>query len=247
MDSSTKKGILSWAQLRFSVIGGLLANPPEKGELKGELQRLAKKRYRHPLKDEWITFGVSTIERWYYQALKADDPIAALGRKVRTDAGRNKTISPRLLGELKNQYQTYPNWSYRLHADNLRALVLEYPELGDIPSYSTVLRRMQKLGWTKKRFGPRHSKPGQIRAAFKLDNREVRSFESTHVHGLWLMQSSGLCGVKSRNSNPIQQFDSLVLSIIIHRVRMQSMHQVHGNSPVEVPDNRSFRPHLILQ
>ena len=185
MDSSTNKGILSWSQLRFTVIGGLLANPPEKGELKGELQRLAKKRYRHPQKDEWITFGVSTIERWYYQALKADDPIAALSRKVRTDAGLNKTISAQLLAELKNQYQTYPNWSYRLHADNLRALVIEHPELGEIPSYSTVLRRMQKLGWTKKRFGPRHTKPGQIKAALRLDNREVRGFESTHVHGLW--------------------------------------------------------------
>jgi len=185
MNPSTKKGILSWAHLRFSVIGGLLANPPEKGELKAELSRLARKRYRHPLKDEWITFGVSTIERWYYQALKSDDPIIALGRKVRNDAGRNKTIGTRLLAELKKQYQTYPNWSYQLHADNLKALALECPELGDIPSYSTVLRRMQKLGWTKKRFGPRHKKPGQIKAAVRLDNREVRGFESSHVHGLW--------------------------------------------------------------
>ena len=185
MNQTTKKGIANRAHLTYSVNGGLLANPPEKGELKTELCRLAKKRYRHPLKDEWITFGVSTIERWYYQALKADDPVSALGRKVRNDTGRNKTISIQLLAELKKQYQTYPNWSYQLHADNIRALVAEHPELGDIPSYSTVLRRMQKLGWTKKRFGPRHNKPGQIKAALRLDNREVRGYESSHVHALW--------------------------------------------------------------
>ena len=185
MNQIKNKGIASWAHLRFSVIGGLLANPPEKGELKAELGRLAKKRYRHPLKDEWITFGVSTIERWYYQALKADDPINALGRKIRTDAGRNKTISTQLLVALKNQYQDYPRWSYQLHADNLRTLVLEHPELGDIPSYSTVLRRMNKLGWIKKRLGSRDKTPGQIKAAARLENREVRGFESSHVHALW--------------------------------------------------------------
>ena len=185
MNPIIKKGVTSWAHLRFSIIGGLLAHPPEKGELKAELSHLAKKRYRHPHKDEWITFGVSTIERWYYQALKAQDPISALGRKVRTDAGRNKTISSQLLEELKKQYQTYPKWSYQLHADNIKALVIERPELGDIPSYSTVLRRMQKLGWIKKRLGSRHKTSGQIKAAARLENREVRSFESSHIHALW--------------------------------------------------------------
>lgn len=185
MNEKTKKGITSWAHLRFSVIGGLLSNPPGRGELQAELQKLAQKHYRHPFKEQWVTFGVSTIERWYYQALKSDDPISALTRKLRTDTGRNKRITPQLLKALKEQYQTWPNWSYQLHADNLRALTLERPELGECPSYSTVLRRMQKLGWIKKRLASRPKTAGQIKAAYKLENREVRSFESTHVHSMW--------------------------------------------------------------
>ncbi len=185
MNQSIKKGVTCWAHLRFSIIGGLLANPPEKGELKVELECLAKKRYRHPNKDRWVSFGVSTIERWYYMALRADDPILALGRKIRTDAGVNRTINSQLLGELNKQYKGYPHWSYQLHADNLKALVMEQPWLGNIPSYSTVLRRMQKLGWFKKRIGSRPKTPGQLKALDRLDKREVRSFESSHVHALW--------------------------------------------------------------
>jgi len=185
MNSAVKKGVASWAHLRFSIIGGLLANPPEKGELKGKLQRLAKKRYRHPIKDEWITFGVSTIERWYYKAVNSNDPILALGRKIRGDAGSNRSMNRTLIEELKKQYHTYPFWSYRLHADNLKALILEQPWLGDIPSYSTVLRRMQVFGWIKKRTSRKGKIKGQIKAADRLDKREVRSFESEYVHALW--------------------------------------------------------------
>jgi hypothetical protein len=40
-----------------------------------------------------ICFGASTIERWYYKAKAAPDPIAALGRKIRRDAGIRWSIS----------------------------------------------------------------------------------------------------------------------------------------------------------
>jgi putative transposase len=185
MNLPTKRGVASWAHLRFSIIGGLLANPPEKGKLHQELEKLAKKQYRHPNKDQWITFGVSTIERWYYRALNNVDPIKALGRKIRTDAGLNRTMSSPLISELKKQYQCYPRWSYQLHADNLKALVLEQPWLGNIPSYSTVLRRMQEYGWIKSKSGSGPKTPGDIKAKNRLDQREVRSFESSYVHALW--------------------------------------------------------------
>ena len=83
---------ITWAQLRFSIIGGLLARPPCKGQLGKELQILASRHYRHPSQDRWITFGVSTLERWYYKALSGTDPIEALGRKQRSDAGKTKAI-----------------------------------------------------------------------------------------------------------------------------------------------------------
>ncbi len=182
---SVKKGVATWAHLRFSIIGGLLAHPPEKGELRPELERLSQKQYRHPSQEKWVTFAFSTIERWYYQALGKVDPVLALGRKLRSDAGVNRSMSSVLIEKLKKQYHTYPRWSYQLHADNLKALVLEKPDLGGIPSYSTVLRRMQQYGWIRQSIGQGNKTPGQIKAKERLDQREVRGFESSYVHALW--------------------------------------------------------------
>ncbi len=112
------------------MIGPLLSSPPEKGQLGRSIRLLADRRYQHPFKDEWIRFGASTIERWYYQALGSDDPVAALSRQVRSDAGSSKALSGRLLEELASQYNHYPHWSYQLHTDNLAAPVEEKPEPG---------------------------------------------------------------------------------------------------------------------
>lgn len=177
-----KKKITNWGQLRFSVIGPLLTSPPKKGQLGKEIRLLAGRCYRHPHKDEWIHFGASTIERWYYQAQGADDPVAALSRQVRSDAGNTRALNGQLLAELANQYKRYPHWSYQLHTDNLTALVEEKPQLGKEPSYSTVCRRMKARGWYKKR--PAKT-AGQQKSAARLEQREVRSFESEYVNGLW--------------------------------------------------------------
>lgn len=176
------KIITDWGQFRFSVIGGLLARPPEPGKLGEEIRLLASRHYRHPQKDEWISLGFSTIERWYYRALHADDPVSALSRRIRTDAGGGKALSGRMLKELSEQYAMYPHWSVRLHADNLAALAEEDPELGEVPSYSTIRRRMKERGWHKKR---RATTPGQRKAAARLEQREVRSYEAAYVHSLW--------------------------------------------------------------
>ncbi|UCF95087.1 MAG: transposase family protein [Desulfobacterales bacterium] len=185
MDKKSKGLPFSWAQLRFSIIGALLARPPGKGQLRKELQILAGRHYRHPTEDKWITLGVSTLERWYYKALNAEDPIKALDRKPRSDAGQTKAMSPPLLAALQSQYQRYPDWSYKLHSDNLAALAEQQPELGDALSYSTVIRRMKARGWYKKKSKRRHPSPGQKLAAQRLEQREVRSFESEYVNALW--------------------------------------------------------------
>lgn len=176
------KKITDWGQLRFSIIGGLLARPPEPGNLGEEINILASRCYRHPHKDKWVTFGASTIERWYYRALNSTDPVGALSRKLRSDAGKTKAMSGQQLMALQQQYAKYPHWSYKLHADNLAALVEEQQELGEAPSYSTVRRRMKQRGWNKKR---RPKTPGQQRAAARLEQREVRSYEAAYVHSLW--------------------------------------------------------------
>jgi len=185
MSKKSKGKLTTWATLRFSIIGDLLARPPQKGELSKRLSDLALCPYPHPTKDEWVSFGASTIERWYYQALGSDDPIKALGRKVRSDAGQPIAMSQKLLDALQKQYQDYPHWSYQLHADNLAALVREYPELGEAPSYSTVQRRMKERGWYKKGGSHRPQTAGQKEAQERVEKREVRSYESEYVNALW--------------------------------------------------------------
>jgi len=159
-----------WSRLRFSVVGPLLASPPPAGQLRRELERLASKHWRHPTKDELVQFGLSTIERWFYSARATDDPIGALRRKPRQDAGRQHAISEQLARAVQAQYKDHPKWSYQLHRDNLAVL----PGLV-VPSYSTLRRFMVEQGLTRQ---PR-KKPD------KLTSREQRSYEAEYVGGLW--------------------------------------------------------------
>lgn len=174
-----------WARFRFAVIGELLSCPPSKGQLQGAIARLARQTWQHPIDPERrIRIGASTIERWYYKAKSAADPIAALGRKIRRDAGTRWSMSDILLAELKSQYLAHRRWNVQLHHDNLAVLVREQPRLGPMPSYKTVLRCMRDNGWTQIR-EPAKPSPGQQQAAERLERREVRGFEVAHVHGLW--------------------------------------------------------------
>ena len=92
-----------WARLRFSVIGPLLAAPPDRGELQEQLKSLAAKKWHHPITGQPVQFGLSTIERWFYTARNAKrDPVQALRRKIRSDHGRHPSVSPKLRELLAN-------------------------------------------------------------------------------------------------------------------------------------------------
>jgi len=174
-----------WAQFRFSVIGELLSCPPDKGRLQEAIDRLARKNYQHPIDPKRrMHIGRSTIERWYYKAKDVADPIAALGRKIRSDAGIRWSMSQTLLAAIKAQYHENRRWNVQLHYDNLVALAKEQPQLNPIPSYKTVLRCMRDNGWLRSQ-QPAKPSVGQQRAAQRLERREVRSYEVSHVHGLW--------------------------------------------------------------
>lgn len=185
MNKKDDSGLKEWAYFRFSVIGGLLARPPDKGELQKQLEELAKKRWRHPITGQWTYFGVSTIERWYYKALNNDDPVSALSRKLRGDAGRSTVMTGPLIEKLSEQYALYPHFSFKLHADNLTALVNEQPQLGKVPSYATVRRAMKARGWYRRKAPHINPSDGRQKANRRLEQREVRSFEASHCHGLW--------------------------------------------------------------
>lgn len=167
-----------WARLRFQIIGTLLASPPEDGELKRCIAELAARPWQHPTTGEVVRFSFKTIERWLYCARDAQDPMEALARKVPSHAGTHPSISPALAEAIVQQHREHPRWSYKLHHDNLVALGRERPELGVVPGYATVTRYMKGLGLRRskrKRYGRRDD----------FVARETRSFEVSHVHGLW--------------------------------------------------------------
>lgn len=175
-----------WAHFRFSIVGPLLAAPPERGELGAELDRLAAKSWRHPTSGQWTRCARSTIERWYYQALRERrDPVGVLARKVRKDRGTSPSMRPQLVEALNKLFREHPDWSYQLHADNLSVVVEEQPELGPMPSYRTLLRFMKGRGLTKRRRRGPATSPGAARAEQRFERREVRSYESLYTNALW--------------------------------------------------------------
>jgi len=175
-----------WAHFRLYVVGHLLAAPPRRGELEGELRRLAEKQWKHPLMGELTQFGFSTIERWFHEARKAGaDPVGALRKKVRADSGHQRAMPEALKGALHQQYMAHRSWSFQLHHDNLRALVQANPDLGPLPSYGTVRRHMKASGLTKRRRLSNKDTEGARKAEARLDSREVRSYEAEYVNGLW--------------------------------------------------------------
>jgi putative transposase len=173
-----------WARLRFAIVGPLLADPPPAGQLGARLKELAAKEWRHPLTGLPLHFGFATLERWYYLARNAQDPVAALRRRRRRDAGQQRCLDPRLIEAVRAQHREHPGWTVQLHYDNLAVLVEEDETLWPLPSYATVRRFMKRTGLQRRRLNP-HRTAGAEQAARRLEACEVRSYEAEYVHALW--------------------------------------------------------------
>jgi putative transposase len=175
-----------WAHLRFSVVGPLLASPPGPGELRKALEALSEREWLHPGTGRPTRFGFSTLERWYYTALRQHrDPVSALAKKVREDRGRHRAMPTALAEALIAQYRHHPSWSCRLHYDNLAALALSRAEPVPMPSYATVRRFMKNNGLLRQPRLRSRPAPGEQRVLSRLESREVRSYEVEHVNSLW--------------------------------------------------------------
>jgi transposase InsO family protein len=173
-----------WARLRFAIIGPLLAAPPPPGELRQALQALAKQGWKHPINGTFVRYSYATLQRWYYAARTAQDPVAVLRRRRRNDAGRTRRLSAALIQALEQQYQHHPGWSVQLHYDNLVAQAEHDQALNPLPGYGTIRRYMKAQGLHRKR-RPKRNSPGAEQAEQRLAKREVRSFEAEYVHSLW--------------------------------------------------------------
>lgn len=175
-----------WARLRFAIIGPLLAAPPDPGALQHTLKRLAAQRWRHPVSGEPVRFGASTIERWYYAAKNAkSDPVGALRRAVRNDAGEIRSLSQPLRERLHAQHQAHPSWTAQLHYDNCAVMVTEQAALGPLPSYASVRRYLKAHGlFRQPRARPRPT-AGTEAADKRRAGYEIRSYEAAHTNALW--------------------------------------------------------------
>jgi transposase InsO family protein len=175
-----------WGQLRFAVVGALLAAPPKKGELRAALAALAAREWQHPIRGGPVRFAYSTVERWYYRAQHAPtDPVGQLCRRIRCDVGQQPALSERFRDAVRTQYRAHPRWSYQLHWDNLRVLVEADASLGPLPSYATLRRYMHAQGLLRQRRRTARDRPGSDRLAIAHEAREVRSYEAEYVGGLW--------------------------------------------------------------
>jgi len=182
MNGSSERDAL--ARLRFAIVGPLLATPPEGRELQFALRELAAREWTHPGRGTPVRFGVSTIERWYYRARNATDPLAALRSRVRLDKGLTRVLPVALTELLRAQHRAHPGWTAQLHHDNLAVLVQRDTALGAMPSYST-LRRFLRANGLERRRAPKRASAGAERARDRHERLETRSYEAAHVNGLW--------------------------------------------------------------
>jgi transposase InsO family protein len=171
-----------WARLRFSIIGPLLAAPAQPGELQTALALLAAKTWRHPTSNLDVSFGQSTLERWYYAARKADDPVAALKDRLRGGINRFPSLPQTVIDTLTLQYREHPGWTAQLHFDNLCAALKG--SASSVSSYPTIRRYLKAQGMFRQA-QPKRATAGALAARDRLERLEVRSFEVDHVGALW--------------------------------------------------------------
>ncbi len=173
-----------WARLRFAIVGPLLASPPQTGQLHRRLRALSELDWIHPNTGLPVRFGVSTIERWYYKIREQQDPMFALRRQRRSDAGRARVFTVSVIAQIHALYKKHPGWTVQLHHDNLRACAVLEPAIGKIPSYSSMKRYFRANALIKKR-KPRVDTAGARQSAARIEALEIRSYEAECVSGLW--------------------------------------------------------------
>lgn len=217
-----------WARLRFAIIGPLLAAPPAPGALHRALQQLAAKTWRHPVCGLDVVFGVSTLERWYYAARRAGDPVATLKDRLRGDIGRFPSLAPAVIETLTTQYREHPGWTMQLHFDNLRAALKDSDTT--IASYATIRRYLKAQGMFRQA-QPKRATAGALAAASRLERLEVRSFEVDHVCALWHLDfHHGARRVLTRQG---EWMTPMLLGVIDDRSRLVCHLQWYGNETAE--------------
>ena len=95
------------AIFRREIIGHLTRREFNRGELRAEMRRLSKERFRAPDASNTRTYSVPTLERWYYALKKGG--LEALRPAPRSDRGRGRDLTPKqrdLLLEIRREHRS---------------------------------------------------------------------------------------------------------------------------------------------
>lgn len=169
-----------WARLRFAIIGPLLAAPPAPGDLQAALSEIAARLWRHPSSGLEVRFAASTIQRWYYAARAASNPMEVLRNQIRSDIGSFPSVAPQAAEALRALYEQHPSWNVKLLHDNLRVVLGGASPPVPSPSYPSVRRYLKAQGLARKR--PQRRAAEQILGPrTPLAEREIRSYEVEYV------------------------------------------------------------------
>jgi putative transposase len=219
-----------WARLRFAIIGPLLAAPPAPGDLQAALAELAARTWRHPLTGLEVRFGASTIERWYYAARGATDPMAVLRNQIRRDIGSFSSICPQAAEALRAQYVDHPGWTAQLHHDNLRVVLGCASPPVACPSYPSIRRYLKAQGLIRKR-PVRRSADQILNGNAALTAREIRSYEVEYV--LQLMHLDFHHGSRKVLTRAGEWITPLLVAFIDDRSRYLGHAQWYGAEDTE--------------
>ncbi|HEX5206328.1 MAG TPA: IS481 family transposase [Steroidobacteraceae bacterium] len=219
-----------WARLRFAIIGPLLAAPPAAGDLQAALGELAARAWRHPLTGLEVRFGASTIERWYYAARGATDPMAELRNQIRSDIGSFPSVATEAAEALRAQYLAHPGWTAQLHHDNLRVVLAAASPPVACPSYPSVRRYLKAQGLTRKRL-VRRGADEILRGNAALTEREIRSYEVEYV--LQLMHLDFHHGSRKVLTRAGEWITPLLVAFIDDRSRYLGHAQWYGSEGTE--------------
>ncbi len=119
------------------------------------------------------------------------DPVAALCRQRRSDAGRARVFSVPVVAQIHALYRQHPGWPVQLHHNNLRACATLEPQIGAIPLAEAILPRQ------------RADQETQIEVnADGVDTQPLPASPSNTVCGRWTMKYRGHAqqGLSSRCS-----------------------------------------------
>jgi putative transposase len=219
-----------WARLRFAVIGPLLAAPPAPGQLQAALSELAMRTWRHPLTGLEVRFAASTIQRWYYAARAATNPIEVLRNQLRSDIGSFPSVSAEAAEALRALYDQHPSWNVKLLHDNLRVVLAAADPPLSCPSYPSLRRYLKAHGMTRKR-PVRRSADQILTPRTPRAERETRSYEVEYV--LQLMHLDFHHGSRQVITRAGQRITPLLVAFIDDRSRFMAHAQWYTNEGTE--------------